>query len=72
MPTSKTLLMLCKQEICVAVVEFKEIKTGDTLTGEKHKAMLEALTFLEPVMGYSVEPKKQGDQDKLSISISKL
>ncbi|MGI2257666.1 elongation factor G [Candidatus Cardinium hertigii] len=58
-------------DIC-AVVGFKEIKTGDTLTGEKQKAILEAITFPEPVIGYSIEPKKQADQDKLTLSIAKL
>ncbi len=58
-------------DIC-AVVGFKEIKTGDTLTGEKDKAILEAITFPEPVIGYSIEPKKQADQDKLTLSIAKL
>ncbi|TDG94731.1 elongation factor G [Cardinium endosymbiont of Culicoides punctatus] len=58
-------------DIC-AVVGFKEIRTGDTLTSEKHKAILEAITFPEPVIGYSIEPKKQADQDKLTTSISKL
>ncbi|WP_339043893.1 elongation factor G [Cardinium endosymbiont of Tipula unca] len=58
-------------DIC-AVVGFKEIKTGDTLTSEKHKAILEAITFPEPVIGYSIEPKKQADQDKLTMSIAKL
>ncbi|MGI2262209.1 elongation factor G [Candidatus Cardinium hertigii] len=58
-------------DIC-AVVGFKEIKTGDTLTSEKDKAILEAITFPEPVIGYSIEPKKQADQDKLTLSIAKL
>ncbi|AWN81647.1 elongation factor G [Candidatus Cardinium hertigii] len=58
-------------DIC-AVVGFKEIKTGDTLTGEKDRAILESITFPEPVIGYSIEPKKQADQDKLTLSIAKL
>lgn len=58
-------------DIC-AVVGFKEIKTGDTLTSEKQKAILEAIVFPEPVIGYSIEPKKQADQDKLTLSIAKL
>ncbi|MBX9890471.1 MAG: elongation factor G, partial [Amoebophilaceae bacterium] len=58
-------------DIC-AVVGFKEIKTGDTLTAEKHRAILEEIIFPEPVIGYSIEPKKQADQDKLTMSIAKL
>lgn len=58
-------------DIC-AVVGFKDIKTGDTLTGEKHKAILESIVFPEPVIGYSIEPKKQADQERLMMALSKL
>src|SRR5690554_4172269 len=55
-----------------AGVGFKDIKTGDTLVDEKHKIVLEAITFPEPVIGYAIEPKTQADVDKLSVAISKL
>lgn len=58
-------------DICAAV-GFKDIKTGDTLTAEDTKLVLESITFPEPVIGYSIEPKKQADIDKLSMAISKL
>ncbi|WP_250631933.1 elongation factor G [Rhodoflexus caldus] len=58
-------------DIC-AGVGFKDIKTGDTLTDENHKLVLESMTFPEPVIGYAIEPKKAADQDKLSLAISKL
>ncbi|MCC5944991.1 MAG: elongation factor G [Bernardetiaceae bacterium] len=58
-------------DIC-AGVGFKEIKTGDTLTSESNPLVLEEMTFPEPVIGYAIEPKKQADQDKLSMAISKL
>ncbi len=58
-------------DIC-ACVGFKDIKTGDTLTDEKNKIVLESITFPEPVIGYAIEPKTQADVDKLSISITKL
>jgi elongation factor G len=58
-------------DIC-AGVGFKDIKTGDTLTDEGHKLILESMTFPEPVIGYAIEPKKAADQDKLSLAISKL
>lgn len=58
-------------DICAAV-GFKDIKTGDTLTAEDTKLVLESITFPEPVIGYSIEPKKQADVDKLSMAISKL
>ena len=58
-------------DIC-ACVGFKDIKTGDTLTSEKHPLVLESMSFPEPVIGYSIEPKKQADVDKLSVAIAKL
>ncbi|MDA0193610.1 MAG: elongation factor G [Bacteroidetes bacterium] len=58
-------------DIC-AGVGFKDIKTGDTLVEEKHKIVLESMTFPEPVIGYAIEPKVQADVDKLGIAISKL
>ncbi len=58
-------------DICAAV-GFKDIKTGDTLTLEGDKLILEKIVFPEPVIGYSVEPKKQVDMDKMQASIQKL
>lgn len=56
----------------VAGVGFKDIKTGDTLVDEKHKVVLESITFPEPVIGYAIEAKKQADVDKMTMAVSKL
>lgn len=58
-------------DICAAV-GFKEIRTGDTLCDEKSPIALESMTFPEPVIGVAVEPKTQGDLDKLGMALSKL
>jgi len=58
-------------DIC-AGVGFKNIKTGDTLTNENNKIVLEKIEFPAPVIGYAIEPKKKIDIDRLSISLSKL
>ncbi len=55
-----------------AVVGFKDIKTGDTLSDEKHPIILESMVFPEPVIGYAIEPKKSADQDNFSKAITKL
>ncbi len=55
-----------------AVVGFKDIKTGDTLSDEKHPIILESMVFPEPVIGYAIEPKKTADQDKFGNAIAKL
>lgn len=55
-----------------AGVGFKDIKTGDSLVNEKHKIVLESMSFPEPVIGYAIEPKTQADVDKLGMAIAKL
>jgi elongation factor G len=55
-----------------AVVGFKDIKTGDTLSDEKNPIVLESMVFPEPVIGYAIEPKKTADQDNFSKAIGKL
>ncbi len=55
-----------------AAIGFKDIKTGDTLVDEKHQIVLESMSFPEPVIGYAIEPKKQADQDRMSLAIQKL
>lgn len=58
-------------DICAAV-GFKEIRTGDTLSDEKHPIVLEAISFPDPVISMAIEPKTQDDIDKLDIALQKL
>ena len=55
-----------------AAVGFKDIKTGDTLSDEKHPIILESMDFPDPVIGIAVEPKSKADMDKLGMALSKL
>eukprot|EP00933_Yihiella_yeosuensis_P043754 TRINITY_DN38685_c0_g1_i1.p1 TRINITY_DN38685_c0_g1~~TRINITY_DN38685_c0_g1_i1.p1 ORF type:complete len:709 (+),score=91.04 TRINITY_DN38685_c0_g1_i1:910-3036(+) len=55
-----------------AAVGFKDIKTGDTLSAEKHPIVLESMDFPDPVIGIAVEPKTKADVDKLGMSLAKL
>lgn len=55
-----------------AVVGFKDIKTGDSLSDEKNPIVLESMVFPDPVIGYAIEPKKTADQDNFSKAITKL
>ena len=55
-----------------AAVGFKSIKTGDTLSAEKHPIILESMDFSDPVIGIAVEPKTKADVDKLGIGLAKL
>lgn len=58
-------------DICAAV-GFKDIRTGDTLSDEKHPITLESMDFPEPVIGIAVEPKTQKDLDRLGMGLAKL
>ncbi|MCF4102263.1 elongation factor G [Gillisia sp. M10.2A] len=55
-----------------AAVGFKDIKTGDTLTDEKHPIILESMSFPAPVIGIAVEPKTKADVDKMGMALAKL
>jgi elongation factor G len=55
-----------------AAVGFKDIRTGDTLCDEKNPMVLEAMNFPEPVIAIAIEPKTQGDLDRLGVGLNKL
>ncbi|MFV0564229.1 MAG: elongation factor G [Flavobacteriaceae bacterium] len=55
-----------------AAVGFKDIKTGDTLSAEKHPIVLESMVFPDPVIGIAVEPKTKADVDKMGMALAKL
>ena len=55
-----------------AAVGFKSIKTGDTLSDEKHPIVLESMDFPDPVIGIAVEPKTKADVEKMGTALSKL
>jgi len=55
-----------------AAVGFKDIKTGDTLSDEKHPIVLESMNFPDPVIGIAIEPKTKVDVDKMGMALAKL
>ncbi len=55
-----------------AIVGLKNTTTGDTLTAEDSKVILESIHIPKPVIEVAIEPKTKGDQDKLSQSMVKL
>ncbi len=55
-----------------AVVGLKNITTGDTLCDLKEQVVLERMEFPEPVISIAVEPKTQGDQEKMGVALGKL
>ncbi|MCB2202059.1 elongation factor G [bacterium] len=56
----------------VAAIGLRKTTTGDTLCDVKHPIMLERMSFPEPVVMVSIEPKTKADQDKLTDALIKL
>jgi elongation factor G len=55
-----------------ATVGISDISTGDTLCDERNQIVLDTITFPEPVINATVEPKLTSDHDKLDNILSKL
>ncbi len=58
-------------DIC-AIVGLKESTTGDTLCAESKPIVLEQMTFADPVIQLSIEPKTKAGQDKMTMALIKL
>jgi elongation factor G len=56
----------------VAAIGLRKTTTGDTLSDVKHPIVLEKMSFPEPVVAVSIEPKSKADQDKLTDGLIKL
>ena len=55
-----------------AFIGLKDTTTGDTLCDLNDQVVLESMTFPDPVIDVSIEPKTKADQEKLSTAIQKL
>jgi len=55
-----------------AAVGLKSVTTGDTICDPQHPVVLEAMSFPEPVISVSIEPKTKVDQEKLGLALAKL
>ncbi|MFL5894773.1 MAG: elongation factor G [Thermoleophilaceae bacterium] len=55
-----------------AGVGLKQTSTGDTLTAPDAPIMLETMTFPEPVVHVSIEPRTRADQEKMSVALGRL
>jgi elongation factor G len=55
-----------------AAIGLKVTTTGDTLCDASKPIVLEAMTFPEPVIAVAIEPKTRVDEEKLSVSLSRL
>jgi len=55
-----------------AAVGLKSVTTGDTICDSANPIVLEAMSFPEPVISVSIEPKTKADQEKLGMAMAKL
>jgi elongation factor G len=55
-----------------AGVGIKQTSTGDTLSAPDAPVVLERITFDDPVVHLSIEPKTKVDQEKLSVALQRL
>jgi elongation factor G len=69
--TSKSVEALGPGEIGV-VAKLKETATGETLSEEAHPFELPKITFPEPAISFAIQPKTRGDEDKISIALSRI
>ncbi len=55
-----------------AAVGLRNVTTGDTICAAKSPVVLESMSFPEPVISVSIEPKTKSDQEKLGTALGKL
>ena len=55
-----------------AMIGLKDTTTGDTLCDPPEPIVLESMSFPDPVIQVSIEPKTKSDQEKLGTAIQKL
>ncbi len=55
-----------------AAVGLKNVTTGDTICDQGNPIILESMTFADPVIKLSIEPKTKSDQEKLGVALAKL
>jgi elongation factor G len=56
----------------VAALGLKTVTTADTLCDLRNPIVLEEMDFAEPVLAIAIEPRSNGDQDRLSLALAKL
>lgn len=58
-------------EIAV-VAKLKETNTGDTLCDDANPIVYEKVKFAEPIISYAIAPKTKGDEEKVSLGLSRI
>lgn len=56
----------------VALVGFKEAKSGNTLCDDQDPMVIESMKIPEPVVSMAIEPRSKADQDKMGFILKKF
>ncbi|MCM8763318.1 MAG: elongation factor G [Candidatus Omnitrophica bacterium] len=56
----------------VAIAKLKDTQTNDSLSDEKNPVIFTPIVFPEPAISASVKPKSRQDEEKISVSLTKL
>lgn len=56
----------------VAVAKLQHTTTGDTLCDKENPIILKEIQFPRPVYSAAISPKAKGDEDKISVGLSRL
>ncbi|MBN2027863.1 MAG: elongation factor G [Actinobacteria bacterium] len=54
------------------VAKLTDTTTGDTLCSKDNPIVLPSIKFPDPIMSLAVSPKTKGDEDKLSVALTRL
>lgn len=56
----------------VAIAKLKNTKTNDTLAAPGNKVVLPKIEFPRPTISYAVNPRSQGDEEKMGTGLARL
>jgi elongation factor G len=56
----------------IALVKLKDTHTGNSLCAKDRKVILPEPDYPEPVMDMTIRPKSKGDEEKMSLGLSKI
>ena len=56
----------------VAIARLEPVKTGDTLTSNGHKVLLERVPLVEPCFALAIKPKERIDEAKISAMLARI
>ncbi|MEW6600077.1 MAG: elongation factor G [Nitrospirota bacterium] len=55
-----------------AVAKLKEAQTGDTFTDAGSPVLFDPIQYSNPMISYAIEPKTRGDEEKVSIGLTRM